>query len=73
MGRGVRLHIELKKRDRQQVEELLSGGLQEVHTALRALALRQVDQGQSTPAVGALGLRQRGSLFYRLSSQGAGR
>jgi putative transposase len=36
---------------------LLSGGLQPVRTTLRALALRQLDQGQSTPAVGAnLGL-----------------
>jgi putative transposase len=57
MGRGIRLHIELKKRDRQQVEQLLSCGLQSVRTTLRALALRQMDQGQSTPAVGTnLGL-----------------
>jgi putative transposase len=57
MSRGIRLQIELKTRDRQQVEKLLSGGLQSVRTTLRALALRQMDQGQSTPAVGAnLGL-----------------
>jgi hypothetical protein len=57
MGRGIRLQIELKSRDRQQVEQLLGGGLQSVRTTLRALALRQMDQGQSTPAVGAsLGL-----------------
>src|ERR1700676_5357134 len=57
MGRGKRLQIELKQRDRQQVEQLLGGGLQAVRTTLRALALRQMDQGQSTPAVGAnLGL-----------------
>jgi hypothetical protein len=57
MGRGVRLQIELTRRDRQQVEKLLSGGLQAVRTTLRALALRQMDQGQFTPAVGAsLGL-----------------
>ena len=37
--------------------ELLSGGLQPVRTVLRALALRQMDAGQSTPAVAAnLGL-----------------
>ena len=36
---------------------MLGGGLQAVRTTLRALALRQMDQGQSTPAVGAnLGL-----------------
>src|ERR1035441_2347138 len=57
MSRGKRLEIELKPRDRQQVEKLLGGGLQAVRTTLRALALRQMDQGQSTPAVGAnLGL-----------------
>ena len=57
MGRGVRLQIELKQRERQQVEQLLSGGLLAVRTTLRALALRQMDQGQTTPAVGAnLGL-----------------
>ena len=53
MGRGKRLEIELKPRDRRQVEQLLGGGLQAVRTTLRALALRQMDQGQSTPAVGA--------------------
>jgi hypothetical protein len=51
LGRGIRLQIELKQRDRQQVEQLLSSGLQAVRTTLRALALRQMDQGQSTPAV----------------------
>ncbi len=57
MGRGKRLQIELKKRDRQQVEQLLAGDLQAVRTTLRAFALRQMDQGQPTPAVGAnLGL-----------------
>src|ERR1019366_392537 len=57
MSRGKRLQIELKQRDRQQVAQLLGGGLQAVRTTLRALALRQMDQGQSTPAVGAnLGL-----------------
>jgi hypothetical protein len=57
MSRGKRLQIELKQRDRQQVAQLLGGGLQAVRTTLRALALRQMDQGRSTPAVGAnLGL-----------------
>src|SRR5664279_6637885 len=57
MSRGKRLEIELKPRDRQQVEKLLGGGLQAVRTTLRALALRQMDNGQSTPAVGVnLGL-----------------
>jgi putative transposase len=60
MGRGVRLQIELQQRDRHRVEQLLSGGLQSVRTTLRALALRQMDQGLSTPAVGAnLGLSDK--------------
>jgi hypothetical protein len=57
MGRGNKLQIRLSSRDRQQLDELLSGGLQPVRTVVRALALRQLDQGQSTPVVGAnLGL-----------------
>ena len=53
----MRFQIKLSARDRGQLDELLSGGLQSVRTTLRALALRQMDQGQSTPAVGAnLGL-----------------
>jgi hypothetical protein len=52
MGRGNRFQIELKARDRQRIDLLLSGGLQAVRTTLRALALRQMDQGQFTPAVG---------------------
>jgi putative transposase len=55
MGRGLR--IELTRRDRQRLGEVLSGGLQPVRTVLRGLALRQMDAGRATPAVGAsLGL-----------------
>jgi hypothetical protein len=55
MVRG--LCLGLSRRDRQQPDELLSGGLQPVRTVLRALALWQMDDGQSTPAVGvSLGL-----------------
>jgi hypothetical protein len=43
MGRGIKLQVKLSSRDRQQLEELLSGGLQPVRTILRALALRQLD------------------------------
>ncbi len=57
MGRGKALRIQLSRRDRQQLDQLLSGGLQPVRTVLRALALRQMDTGQSTPAAAAsLGL-----------------
>ena len=39
------------------MDRLLSGGLQPVRTVLRALALRQLDPGQSTPAAAvSLGL-----------------
>jgi putative transposase len=48
---GKRLHMELSRRDRQQLNEMLSGGLRPVRTVLRALALRQMDGGQSTPEV----------------------
>jgi hypothetical protein len=41
----VRFQIKLSARDRGQLEELLSGGLQSVRTTLRALALRQMDLG----------------------------
>jgi putative transposase len=57
MGRGKALRVRLSRRDRQQLDQLLSGGLQPVRTVLRALALRQMDAGQSTPVVAAsLGL-----------------
>src|ERR1035437_429596 len=51
MGRGKALRVQLSRRDRQQLDQLLSGGLQPVRTVLRALALRQMDTGQATPAV----------------------
>jgi hypothetical protein len=53
MGRGKRLEIMLTAKDRQQIEQLLGGGLQSVRTVIRALALLQMDQGQSTPSVAA--------------------
>jgi putative transposase len=51
MGRGERLEITLTPKDRQQIEQLLGRGVQSVRTVIRALALLQMDQGQSTPAV----------------------
>jgi putative transposase len=54
---GRRLSVGLSKGDRRQVDSLLSGGLQSVRTVLRALALRQLDDGQPTRIVGSsLGL-----------------
>ncbi len=50
MGRGIRLQVE----DRERIEELLRGGVQEVRTVLRALAPWRLDRGLSTPEVGLL-------------------
>jgi putative transposase len=76
MGRGRGLRIGLSRRDRKQVDELLRGGLQPVRTVLRALALRQMDDGQSTPAVGAsLGLSAKAvwQIGKRYQQGGLGR
>jgi hypothetical protein len=54
MGRGIRLQLSLTVGDRERIEALLSGGVQEVRTVVRALALRQLDRGLSTPEVGFL-------------------
>jgi len=54
MGRGIRLQVSLTCWDRESIRELLDGGVQEVRTVLRALALQQLDLGLSTPAAGAL-------------------
>ena len=57
MGRGRALRIHLSRRERQQLDQFLSGGLQPVRTVLRGVALRQMDAGRSTPEVAAsLGL-----------------
>jgi hypothetical protein len=48
------LQLSLTIGDRKRIEALLSGGVQEVRTVVRALALRQLDRGRSTPEVGSL-------------------
>jgi hypothetical protein len=53
MGWRDGLRIQLSRADRKQVGELLSGGVQPVRTVIRALALRQMDQGQSTVQAGS--------------------
>ena len=53
MGRGVPFRLELTKKDRQHIEELLGSSMQSVRTVMRALVLRQLDQGRSTTAIGA--------------------
>ena len=69
MGRGHPLQVSLTVADRERIEELLRGGVQDVRTVLRALALRQLDLGLSTPTVGSLvglsgkGVRQIGQRY----------
>jgi putative transposase len=53
MSKHRGLRIELSRRDRRQVEELLGGGVQPVRTVIRALVLRQIDQGRTTVESGA--------------------
>jgi hypothetical protein len=53
MGWRDGLRIQLSRADRKQVGELLSGGVQPVRTVIRALVLRQMDQGQSTVQAGS--------------------
>jgi transposase len=53
MGWRDGIQIQLSRADRKQVGELLSGGVQPVRTVIRALALRQMDQGHSTVQAGA--------------------
>ena len=45
--------IDLCKQDRQELNRVLSGGLQPVRVVLRALALRQLAQGQAIRQVAA--------------------
>ena len=49
-----RVRVRLKKRDREKLEEVLSGGVQPVRTVLRALALSHLHDGKSTGEVAAL-------------------
>lgn len=53
MGWHNGLQIGLSRQERKQVEELLSGGVQPVGVVIRALVLRQMDDGRSTVEAGA--------------------
>ena len=46
-----RLSVRLSKPDRDELRELLRGGIQPVRTVLRALALLQLDADQAASAV----------------------
>ena len=50
MGRPS-LTIEIKQKDQNQLNGLLSGGIQQVRVVLRALALLQLAQGVSAPRI----------------------
>jgi hypothetical protein len=51
MGWHNRLQIQLSRQERRQIDELLSGGVQPVRVVIRALVLRQMDDGRSSPHV----------------------
>ena len=53
MDKRKRLQIQLSRQERKQVEELLSGGVQPVRAVIRALVLRQIDEGRTTVEAGA--------------------
>jgi putative transposase len=48
-----RLRVHLKKRDRDELDRVLNGGIQPVRVVLRSLALRQLHDGKSTSEVAA--------------------
>jgi transposase len=48
-----RLHVRLPKRHRDKLDAVLSGGIQPVRVVLRALALRQLHDGQPASQVAA--------------------
>jgi putative transposase len=48
-----RLRVRLRKRDREELDDMLSGGVQPVRVLLRGLALCQLHDGQAVSAVGA--------------------
>jgi putative transposase len=46
-----RLRVRLRKRDREILDAMLSGGIQPVRVVLRGLALRQLHDGKAVPEV----------------------
>ena len=43
------LHIDVPKKDQQELRELMKGGVQQVRVVLRALALLQLAEHASAP------------------------
>lgn len=48
-----RLRVHLKKRDRDELDDMLSGGIQPVRVVLRGLALCQLHEGKNVSEVAA--------------------
>ena len=48
-----RLRVQLKKRDRNELDRILNGGIQPVRVVLRSLALCQLHEGKSSSEVAA--------------------
>jgi putative transposase len=48
-----RLRVRLRKRDREELDDILSGGVQPVRVLLRGLALCQLHDGKAVSAVAA--------------------
>jgi hypothetical protein len=53
MSKRRGLQVQLSQSERRQIEELLSGGVQPVRAVIRALVLRQMDEGRTTVEAGA--------------------
>ena len=53
MGWHNGLQIRLSRAERRQIDGLLSGGVQPVRAVIRALVLRQMDEGRTTVEAGA--------------------
>ena len=51
MRKYQRITLRLSKRDREKVDEVLSGGIQNVRTVLRALSLRHQNDGKAVSEV----------------------
>jgi hypothetical protein len=49
-----RLRVHLKKRDRDELDRVLHGGVQQVRVVLRSLALCQLDEGKSISEVASI-------------------
>ena len=76
MGRPP-LHIDIAKKDQQQLRALLKGGVQQVRVVLRALALLQLAEKASAPQIGKVipltpqSIRRLGHRYQQVGLDGA--